>query len=200
MLSQAAPPAQAEPVLAAQRERVERSALAAAAAREMQAAERVAKEGVAMLAGGVVPGAAAQVAGPAATEPCAVQSSCPQARGAGNRSAPRPLPSAGQPARARQRRRESVPGDHLRGSGLMASPRIRGEPWRSHALKAPPRRSTGALLAGCAPALPLVRLYGRARPSCQPRRAPSVCSAHLAALRYTTGFSPGSRRPGCAFN
>ena len=44
----------------------------------------------------------------------------------------------------------------------MASPRLRrGEPWRGYALKAPPRRNTGALLAGCAPARPLVRLYRR---------------------------------------
>jgi hypothetical protein len=65
--------------------------------------------------------------------------------------------------------REDAPGDHLRGSGLMASPRLRREePWRSYALKAPPRRSTGALLAGCAPTRPLSPLYHRALPSCQP--------------------------------
>ena len=69
----------------------------------------------------------------------------------------------------RRCRREDAPGDHLRGSGLMASPRLRREePWRSYALKAPPRRSTGALLAGCAPTRPLSRLYHRALPSCQP--------------------------------
>lgn len=66
--------------------------------------------------------------------------------------------------------REGGPADHLRGSGFVVSPRMpRGEPWRSDALNAPPRRSTGDLLAGCGHGRPPGCLYGgRGRP-CQPR-------------------------------
>jgi len=95
-----------------------------------------------------------------------------------NRRRRNSMPTVGPPDRApiqptdNERRcgREGASADHLRGSGLMASPRLRREePWRGYALKAPPRRSTGALLAGCEPARPLRRLYHRAPRTCQPQ-------------------------------
>ena len=92
----------------------------------------------------------------------------------------------------------------------MASPRLRREePWRSNALKAPPRRSTGALLAGCAPARPLIRLYHRAPCSCQPRTVAGAVLCvrgsgstnddrlHRVARLYTNGRSPLSWSTGC---
>ena len=170
------------------------SMLAALAAPETEAGKPVAAQEASALAGGGVAGAVVQVVRLPATERSARRASYLQTPGAGNPSVPRLLRSASWA----QCRRESTPGDHLRGSGLMASPRVRGEPWRSHALKAPPRRNTGALLAGCAPARPLARLYGRARSACQLQA--SIRADHFAALRYTTGFSPGSWRAGCALS
>ena len=200
-LTSVLPPAPVEPVPSARPGPAQRSALAAIAAPETLAAKPVAKRGVSAFVGGAVLAAALQAAGLAATGPRAARSSWPQTGDAGNRSVPRPLQSADGAGSAAQCGRESGPGDHLRGSGLMASPRIRGEPWRSHALKAPPRRNTGALLAGCAPARPLGRLYGRVRSTCQLQGVTgSMYADHFADLRYTTSFSPGSWSPGCALS
>ncbi len=51
---------------------------------------------------------------------------------------------------------------------MVSLPLRCGEPWRSNALKAPPRRSTGALLAGCAQACLLECCYDGAGRACQP--------------------------------
>jgi len=65
--------------------------------------------------------------------------------------------------------REGALADHLRGSGFVVSPCMaRGEPWRSDALNAPPRRSTGDLLAGCGCSRPPGCLYRCRCRACQP--------------------------------
>ena len=59
---------------------------------------------------------------------------------------------------------------------MVSLPPRRWEPWRGYALKAPPRRSTGALLADCAWAGPLTCLYRRHAPACQPEM--KKCAVH----------------------
>jgi hypothetical protein len=83
------------------------------------------------------------------------------------------------PGSGRSNRREGGPADHLRGSGLVVSPRLpRGEPWRSDALNAPPRRNTGDLLAGCGRSRPPGCLYGRRCEGCQPGAGPASAGLH----------------------